>query len=46
MKGGSPLDDIIEKALGYILMITGIVANIAVIISSRKPAKKRKRKKR
>ena len=39
------MDDIIEKALGYILMITGIVA-IAVIISSRKPAKKRKRKKR
>lgn len=39
------MDDTIEKVLGYILLITGIVANITIIKADRKP-KSKKRKKR
>lgn len=40
------MDDIIEKVLGYLLAITGIIANIVLIRANRKPKSKQRRKKR
>lgn len=40
------MSDIIEKVLGYIVMITAIAANVTVITTSRKPKSKPKRNKR
>lgn len=40
------MDDTIEKVLGYIFTITGIIANMMLIRANRKPKPTKRHKKR